>query len=195
MGSKCTVRVVLRNGVHVGGVTRGDRVALHIQLWRESPTIVNASRRHSALFNAISSASTNIRQTLFLTSTMLSRKCLCWEGHSQVRSGRKASMSTGKPRKARLGSYLRSAHHMTSSIPSPDHHCCHARFWRALFCKTNNDAHEMCSSRQRVARGNCISSGAMRRVWRRYTACAFYDGRGATSPAFVPAVKFHSQFE
>ena len=43
MSMQSAVTVVLRDGVHVGGIARGDGVALHVLLWRDAPSIVDAA--------------------------------------------------------------------------------------------------------------------------------------------------------
>ena len=71
MGCKCPVAVILCNRVHVRRVARLDRVALHALLWSNAPAIVHAVSFNVSLVQRGGRDSAYIRQTLFLTSTMV----------------------------------------------------------------------------------------------------------------------------
>ena len=67
---EATGTVVLGDGVHVGRNSGVDRVALHALLWGDTPAIVYAERRVS-MGVVVEGEGTDMRQTLFLISTMV----------------------------------------------------------------------------------------------------------------------------
>ena len=71
MRMKGAVAVVLRNCVHVRRVPCLDCVALHALLWCDAPAIVHAVYRGVSVVAYRHRRGTYIRQTLFLTSTMV----------------------------------------------------------------------------------------------------------------------------
>lgn len=65
------VAVVLGDRVHVGRVSGVDSVALHALLRRDAPAIVHAAKERVSGASDGAGEATYIKQTLFLTSTML----------------------------------------------------------------------------------------------------------------------------
>ena len=80
MRIKGAVAVVLRNCIHVRRVPCLDCVALHALLWCDAPAIVHAVYRGVSVVAYRHHRGTYIRQTLFLTSTMVDEeKWVCAE--------------------------------------------------------------------------------------------------------------------
>lgn len=77
---KSAVAVVLGDRVHVGRVSGVDSVALHALLRRDAPAIVHATKGRVSSASLGTEETTYIKQTLFLTSTMLRE----WNGERET---------------------------------------------------------------------------------------------------------------
>ena len=110
--------VVLGDGVHVGRGSGVDRVSLHALLGRDAPAIVDAVHDDERAWRAGKWLWANMRQTLFLTSTMVDREEEAMAALGQT-VGRVSRRVLAQPRRVvRLKPQITSSHLILSS-PSP----------------------------------------------------------------------------